>query len=730
MKIVGPNRTGTVQSLGRHSVGNTGFEGKAVLARAIGDTVGGLLQQTSQLMTDRQLQEAGLSAQEAQTAFNKEMSKDIFLNVNDPRLEGIVTDSMKARPNGRVMRAEVEAPLYERHMKESLKNISKTIDLPGPRADWEGRMKENGLRHLEGLQNKAQAEMKSQFFESQKSDWKKFADRGDWKEALEIADNMYGTESEREAYQYKAKRGLEENNYEVVERHGTDEQIQGAIEFLKQDTKDYRGKNGQLTEEGRNGWISSFQKELKRRDELANNVDKFTKERARYEIETMKGIIASGKPVPIRELNSLHASIVILNERTEGEFTKELLELEDARTLAESNNEKSLMSASERAAKTNDFVAEDARGMKIKNNMEAYDRAKENMENDDFAQSIIDSRLYKDGLIHLDLTDPNFGDNLSLRFGQVFMAEGTFGVGLAESGPLTNSEADRMSKEFNSMTESEQLRMMQIIKSSVGDDADLLYQQLAIKGQSKTFSIAGMMPDHTYEDKRTMLKGMRHAKANPDEVKDMKTGSEISFISSNSSMYIEHPKHREALKDAAINHYIGTMVERNGSLTGFDSSVYQESFDAVSGGSFEYNGTQFPNPEHGMPDGSMSDWIKRTSYRYIEDNPPQSPMGQAYSPKEFWDDFKAGGKFELRLLDDSKEFAVYAEVGGRLVSLRDKDGSVWTLVYDKTAPLTKDDPRKEVDRSKAHPLQRRGSLNKDFKSSTNKSHALQRGVMR
>ena len=339
MRIVSANRN-QVQSLGRHSVGNTGFERTETVDKVVGAVLGGLAIQASELITHRQVQKAGSTLQQAQTDFDSKYVGKLFFGISEIPDE-ILTDEMRAKPDGRIASAEVMPQLYNRFMTNAIEGLSETIGIPSARADWTAKVNDHKIARVGDLGRQANEHLSRQYLLEQQNDYKIAVQDGHWGQAIDIAEGMYANDKEKEFFKLKAEQGFEQDVYINAINTSNKQAIKESIIRLAQEEEEYEndggGRNnagGKLNENQRLAMLNKLTTALSAL-EIDEKADfSIQKAELSHKIQTIKDNVAKGKRTDQDALMRTYSEIETMNAVTKNSFYDEKLELEDIMEVA------------------------------------------------------------------------------------------------------------------------------------------------------------------------------------------------------------------------------------------------------------------------------------------------------------------------------------------------------------------------------------------------------------
>ena len=694
MKLVNINRQ-SVQSLGRHSIGNTGFEGDIAKSKAIADTMSDLAFQASDMINQRQQQKADLNQSKGESEFWKQWGGRDFYDVAELPSD-VVTEGMQIE--GTVSSATVLPQLYASHMKEVMEQSSSMIEMPGSKQAWTGRQSQIYNEKLVSVQMEANSLYEKQTQQEQLRDYEDAMDAGRPDVALGLADTMWATEDVKAGFKKSARIESEILAYEDIksfdyingsrdERAENDAQLAEAIAHLSQTQKGYVGNDGNFDSTLKNGWQDELIRIREARKSLLKSNDKRAKQDLQYRISSLRDAATKELGIDSSEAQSVHRDLVAWNADNDNELHKLQKEFEDdlasygiARkhiTLSPSDRRRKIetgYNVFKDSASRNDRANDIIKGIDESFNKGLIDNPMKTLQDSGFFEQAYGST----GLAPIDLraSQEQLSDQLRNRLTQYELAAAANeAIG---GGPLESSqEAPRISALINSLNAREQQHYITAIQNGMGDKSGLLYGQLALDGSSKTFSIAGDATNgENLIGSENMLLGMEYYKQNSEDYDDVREAIDIATDKALMNAYSTKPKKRAAVREAILHGYVGYTKDME-KKTSFDSDLIDRAVRDATGGLFEYNGNMFPNPEYGMADDDMGNWIRNTSVKHIER--VGAPVGQ--SAQEFVNDLRTNN-YKLTATRKSDEFIVSTEAGTPLIAV---DGSAYVLKYDSFA---------------------------------------------
>ncbi len=703
MRIVQAKRT-AVQSLGRHSVGNTGYEGGSVIA-AIGGEIAKAGLERAERLDRRQNQKSNLFMQKEDHQFWEQWGGEEFFDVSDLPSD-IVTEGMELE--GRISSAQVIPMMYEDHMNRAMENAAKIIDIPNSRDAWLAEKKIIAVGRMTKIQADAdkqigrqiladQTVQRSNALEAGRPDIARIITQdmdispGQMKEELRIID------VETEVLVYEDIQSFDYIEGSPAGRAANDKQLQEAIDYLSKPQKEYVGSNGNFDSTLKNGWKSELIRTREARKALLKTKDKRGKQDLQYRIDSLQKAATGKLEINDEEFSSVYEDLKNWNATHDNELHKVQLGFEDdMATYIVARKHINQSPGKRRKSLEN--------GYKLFDSPSRNDRANSIIRDIDatFNKGLIDnpmktlqdSGFFKEaygatGLSPIDLKADvsQLSDQFRNRLAQYELAAAhNEAIG---AGPLESSqEAPRMSALMNSLNAREQQQYITAIQSGMGDKSGLLYGQLALDGSSKTFSIAGDATNAgNLIGSENMLLGMEYYRENSEEYDDVRESIDKKINALILNSYSTKPKKKAAIKESILHGYVGYTKDKK-KQTSVDSDLFEQAARDATGGLFEYNGAVFPNPQYGMEDKGMGNWINNISVKYIDR--VGAPVGQ--SAQEFVNDLRAEN-YKLTATRKSDEYIVSSEGGTPLLNI---DGSAYRLKYDSFAER-RPDPQYLVD---------------------------------
>lgn len=713
MRLVGINTRG-VQSLGRHSVGNTGYEGDVALSRAMADTLSGLTITAAGMIDQRQKQKADLNQSEKESDFWEQYGGRDFFDVSE--LPGdVVTDSMRA--SGSVSSAEVMPKLYEQHMKAVMEESSSMIGMPGSRKKWMGDQAQTYNKKLVSVQMEANSLFEKQTEAEQKEDFKKAMDRGRPELALGIANEMWVPDEEKNKYRNVARieseilayedlesfnyfQDMEDANPEEIDqfledRKTSDAAIQDAIDHLSQTQTDYANSDGNFDSTLKIAWRDTLVGIQNARKTLTKSKDKKNKQDLQYRVASLRESATKELGINSDEVTKLYNDIRTYNKYNDNELHKLELDLKDDIRSYQAAKAHLLRTPEERRSnmqhgynifpESGGTPSRNARGNEIVRAMEERYN-KELITNPMKAAAssgLLDAAYGANSYVDIDFrrSPAEVADQLKNRLAQyelIQAQEGAIGGGILES----SQEAPKLSAMMNSLNPRDQQQIISTIQAGLGDDSGILYGQLALDGSSKTFSIAGNATNGGNQPgSENMLAGMAYYKENHEEYKEIKESIATNIDSILQDAYNTQPKKKAAVKEAILHGYVGYTQSDGGNKTSFDSDILKQAARDATGGLFEYGGDVFANPVYDRNENeNMGHWLHNLNSSHIEN--VGSPAG--LSASEFTTELK-NNNFRLTATRTGGEFTVQTTGG---VQLMDRvSGKAYRIKYDPTAAM-------------------------------------------
>jgi lysozyme family protein len=177
--------------------------------------------------------------------------------------------------------------------------------------------------------------------------------------------------------------------------------------------------------------------------------------------------------------------------------------------------------------------------------------------------------------------------------------------------PLTNAEVEQLKNQIPSMTEDQQIEMIEAMQEGFGDNTAEAMAQFA--GKDDIFAhIGGLLAaGGSKQTVRDILRGREYAAANPKAVD--KTGIDKEFAKYVGGAMESMPEIAAAVKKSADNlYYIRAMQQGKAGV--FDTTIYRETIDEVLGhnrksGFFGGSGAihSFNNQDFVLPVGISAD---------------------------------------------------------------------------------------------------------------------------
>lgn len=697
MKIVGPNRQG-VQSLGAHSVGNTGYEGDAVLAETLGSVGQTLGTEISRLKTNRELQKASLNAADAQNQFDEMYSGREFFDIGELPSE-VLSPEIEADPQGRVAAALVKPKLYEYHMKDVIGNISQSIGLPSARDEWSNQAQGRYEQNYTDLAVKSAGELQRQYLADQMVDYREAKEAGNWSRASGIVDGMYATEKEKEFYRTEVSQGFEKEVYLNAMSETDIEAIDEAIGYLSQKEEDYIAKGGVLNERDRLTFLNSLNSKKKAIYDGANAINKADKERLLYDIATERKNSSEGKRSSPEALSELYERALAMNIATEGELTREILELEDDVNLSLRINDMLVnpvgyRTAFAQAAPKLMYPDDERRANKMRIGLETANQAMFQKELDDSMQAWMDSGWFTEQGGGGPLTPINLGDpeSINARYAQYKGAQQHFGW--EGQGMMSKEEAEAISLQLNQLSIEDQMKAMANVNAAIEGNSLGFFQQLGTDGDAGSMSMAGAAFTEGYlQNAKWILQGREYLNKNPDTIRETKLLEDLRLriTSDFPNLWSENPDYQKVVYESIQAAYIGKSIA--GGDFNYDSDRYEEALLIGTGGTFKHGGKVYSSPGYGMPQGTMETWIEDTDWRYIEETSGKPLVTSLSGPilgstENFWEDFQ-DGKYRLVPTGEDTEFGITDSAGNRI---QGSNGN-YTIKYDPASLKTRDVPR-------------------------------------
>lgn len=650
MKIVGPNRTGTVQSMGRHSVGNTGHEGRAQLAGVIGEVGSKLAFQFADQIDKRQQQKADLRMQKEDNNFWLQWGDQEFFNVKDLPSD-VVTEGMELE--GRISSAEVLPMMYEDHIKRQLSESSKMIDIPGSRQSWMLAREKTAIGRLTSIQKSAYSTLSAQHYKDQQFNYSNALEARRPDVAKEVARGMDISDDLRKEYLLQADQSAEVIRYEDILSETEDpetrlQDLREASTFLGLGAEDYEKEGGYLDPTRKLAWKSKLDGEISRITNVSTSENKYVKAQLEHDIQTQVKLSDAGYAIDEEILADLAVRIRQGNERTDGDYAKEALTLQQAAIYGVNVNYMNKQHARGRWEHINKVrtgereanlsqLERDNLVRRLTASNEAFTR---NL-NKDFMGTVLKAGAFgPQGLSPIDInaSPGDLSSQISIRDQQYAIAQQNYGTDLG-GGMLTVEEAQTYGHQINSMSTQRQLSVIEAANNAMGPRSVEFFQQIGKDGDASTFSIAGIAQSAGWSSTaRSMLDGRKWRLENGKELGTMNKLLDARITKDLGNAYINQPEKRRAVHDAVKDSYYG--IRQSGmdlTTQSLDGDDFDNALRMATGGLWEHGGKLLPVPEYGMALDTMPRWIQDTNWEHFKDNHPEG-----YPAETFWNDVQAG----------------------------------------------------------------------------------------
>lgn len=680
VKIVGANR-GSVQSMGRQ-------ENLPKYKNFTGEKVGAIvnaLDEAGQILSKRTKQKADLFMQKQESSFWKKYGGREFFDVSELP-DDIVTEGMKVE--GKIASSRVIPEMYNAMVNSGMSEASKMIFLPNDRTEWREEKSKLASAKMDNLNINAAQRLEKQILEDQFFNYDNAREARQVDLQREIVKGMNTDKTTKDKLLLQADQDSEIIKYENSISEGDIESMKGSLEELSKRYDSYKGSGGNLDSTRKLLWQQKLNREIGRLKGESAAVSKYWKEQVRYRLKTNSDNMAKGLRSSPETLSNLKKDLVVLNESTKGEFTQELLELDDQINESVVFDELNLMSRDKRSSSIESIETKNNKGIKetkinrLKRGLRSANDSFTSLENKDAMKAWNQAGAFgpkgmSDVSMELLSVDPRvWANNLRTRNAQFETQQQNYGLGLGQ-GMLTSREAEVHSALFNSLSPTKQMVILEATVSGLGDKSNLYFKQITAKGEARTFSRAGAaLVGGNKQGANVLLEGMKYRKDNFDEVKEIKKNVDFQIQSSLGNSYVNQPANRAAIKDAIFDAYIG--LKKNEGPSGFltlDQDAYDKAVNISTGGLFEHGGKTLPVPVYGMSSDDMDTWIRTTDLRYIE-RTSGKPFGQ--ETKKFWDDFQ-DGNYTLEQSVKSGEYIVLNNDG---IPLEKQEGGLYTIIYD------------------------------------------------
>jgi hypothetical protein len=701
MKIVGGNKQ-QVQSLGRHSVGNTGFEGEAKLAGTIGDTLSGLASQMSDIIDNRQQQKADLLMQKEDNDFWNQWGGKDFFDVSELPSE-VVTKGMEI--TGRIPSSEVLPKMYEQFINEQMERASGIIELPGSKSKWIANKQEIALARLTKIQVSANATIEKQIFEDQKLNAQNAIDNGRPDIALQIYNNIDGSESEVKELKQRARQSAEENVYRDMITEGRVKDMKTSLSHLTQSMEKYKSSNGELDPQPRMVWASKLKSELARLDQEKNAVNKYEEERLRRDIGVTQNNALKGMETDPEFLSKLYNRAFTANEKLGGKLTKEILDLQAAIAHAGVVNTNNKFDRTMRQNRINAIPENTPELQQQKRWLQTSHDSQTSLENNDLMKAAREAGAFgPKGVVPINpkLPAEQFAQQIAARHKQFKIVEANYK--LTGQGIFEKDEAIQVTSEFNKKTVTDQMKFLTANAMALGGDATIIYQQLTKDGNATSLSIAGLsVLNGQKAGAVNILHGAKYRQENGKEINDIVVMLRDKAENELGNAFLNKPKKRKATVEAIIDGYIGRAVQDGKGLTSVDTGgffsfatgsegIFGESLNIATGGLLENQagGGKFSSPHFGMQQKSWDHWLERLEPDYF-DNQGGIQGLQSTDVKNRLSDVGLFAKdYYFVDADKPNTYIIMNEDGVPLAMEKDFDGreagSVFIFKYDPNAP--------------------------------------------
>jgi hypothetical protein len=694
MRIAPARRTG-VQSLGRHSVGNTGHEGDARLATTIGDVGQALAGETAALLDRRDQQKADILMQKSEADFYSQYGGREFIKGNElpEHLRGN-RDLDEDIPSAQVMPA-----LYKDHVDRNLKSASGKISLQSSRNNWMANKTQVAETRLNNLQIASNKAIESQVLKDQIFDADEALEMGNYEMSKEIINSMAAPTDFKDSAILNVKKKQEQGGYKnlLSEYQGDLTDLREASAYLGQEYDTYKAAGGNLSPVEKLAAKREVDQKIKTETSISEKLPKKIKAQLDRDIKLALSNGLEGKKSNVENLQALWDRTITANELSDEDYEKELIELRELGNFSEMSDQMLLMNRDQREAALSDKPEiagySPQQNRKLQNDLAAAHDAKTRAENTDLMSSAADAGIFgEQGLTPINFRAPPdvLYKQIASRKDQYEKARAQYGEGLG-NGILASQEAKALSKEFENMSVIRQSEMLMSVGAALGLEAGSdFFQQLASDGESSTLSNAGVAAIHGYtSEAETMLQGMKYRKNNPDEMKDFNANVNDQLFTTIGNMFVNKPVKRGTMKNTITDAYVGIAIQRGESLEIFDEDIYQEAVRMATGGVFEQGDYKLANPVYGMEDGAMEDWLDDTNYMILENQrgggvarrDMNTAMSVTESAKDTWERIQ-DGDYQLQGSDQTDEWIVTNNVG---VPFLDSSGKVYRLKYDPAA---------------------------------------------
>lgn len=651
MKLAPPNRQ-AVQSLGRHSVGNTGLEGEVALTKAITTVGEDLAYQATEVIDKRQQQKASLHMQKADQAFWEKWGGRDFFNVNE--LPGdVVTEGMQLE--GRIASAEVLPMMYEDHIKTSMGDASKIIELNGSRTRWQTDSGITASNRLSRVQVSAAKSIDAQILKDQTINFKQAIKDRRPEVAYQIAKDLNAPDEVREEYMQVAKQESEIVTYTDMITEGRVVKMKEASDYLGQPHEDYHANNGDLSPAKRLEWKSKLDGELDRLAREAVSKDKTYEAGLRHRIAQQKELSEKGYAIDMGTLSDLSEEIARVN--INGKYEAARLDLVDAALYGDNVNRMNKRNPTDRlqfinSVRNSEAIPQLTKDLLVKDLMAANTMLTADLNSDFMGAAEKAGAFGPRGLSPIDVTgNPTMlANQLAVRAQQYAGAQQNYGAELG-GGMLPVEEAKQIATQIKQMTTRQQLSVISSVHQSEVNPVEF-FQQVGKDGNAGTFAIAGIaMGGGSIHAAETMLDGRKWRMTNGKDLSTVNSLLDAEIFKELGNAYINQPeKYRavvEATKDA---YYGGRQSAMDFSATSIDDDDLALAIRQSTGGLWTHAGKNLPVPEYGMALDVMPRWIQDTDWENFKG---KSPAG--YPAETFWNDVQE----ELLTLEPYREPGTY-----------------------------------------------------------------------
>jgi len=243
-----------------------------------------------------------------------------------------------------------------------------------------------------------------------------------------------------------------------------------------------------------------------------------------------------------------------------------------------------------------------------------------------------------------------------------------YSIPVGDMKPFTPDEASQLTKQIQEGTADEVLALMTQVQNMGGAMAEAGMKQLGVK--AGTYGYAGGLQLKTghADTASEIVRGQKRIDENPDIVNSIgasETEMNSAFATATGNALFEiAPSQRQSIYNAAVAHYVETVVARGGVGT-FDATAFEGSIDAVMGGRgddpavAEVNGEKTTLPpglsgemiEEAFSVMEVQDWAALSKSR----TPPRYADGTVADPRDLQDEATlraiGGGEYKVALDD-------------------------------------------------------------------------------